>query len=107
MVTEIYPNESLKFEDGTEITGFRVGKEFIHMRPHKGHVECFTTLTGRYRFGKAGNSKSGNAMYKKRCYSLEIVPFPVEEFNVCRVLVQSQDEALIIRYLEGEKDAQV
>jgi len=101
MKTEIQPilNE-LPFG---ETYGFYVGREFIPMNPHKGHVYLVRSTTGRPRFIKSGSHRPDQE-YTRNVYTLEVTEYPLSNMTgVKEILAKAwnpegtQRFALVIR----------
>lgn len=94
MKTQIYPDAQIAGKEHP-VSGFYVGKEFVCMSPHKGHVGLLPIPGMRYRFCKGGNNK--NALYAGQHYELVLrgIEEPVAQNEIMRV-VASQGQRLVI-----------
>jgi hypothetical protein len=105
MKSEIHPDTSIIYpategRDNTPITGFYVGRMFVPMRPHRGHVGLLPTHSGKgcgYRFVKGGNRK--DALYDSCYFTLRIrnIDEPRTENEVFQVAA-SEGKRLVVTF---------
>jgi len=107
MKTDIHPNCHLALPGGDKPTpGFYLGKIFIPMNPHRGHVGLLPTHSGKgcgHRFVKGGNRK--DALYDSCYFTLRIrgLSEPRTENEVYQVAA-SCGKRLVVTFDKGNKE---
>jgi hypothetical protein len=113
MISDIHPDTSIVYpsteegRDNTPITGFYLGKMFIPMKPHRGHVGLVPTRSGKgcgYRLLKQGNNKQelyGSCYFTLRVRSINESRTENEVFQIAA----SEGHRLVVTFDKKENES--